>query len=408
MPERVLRQNPSINVGFLGNEVYGSMSRFLVDIGNGGSPLSSYPSLVWRDGDRFTLNRTQKEPVFTDVDYDLIDATISHSDHYRKAGLPEFRLYERLISKPVSDNRIAIDIAHGCIKFRGANACTFCTIDTHGMPTNAVATADLAWKAIERAVTAGYSTLFVSADELPLTFPNLMLEMAKTKPAWWHGLEEKKRPVLLGFARADGLQRREVVAAMRSIGFRFLDVGIDAGDSLSLLAMNKPLNRAPTLADAEKLFEANVASIRNARDHGIFLVCGLVLGHIGMTPELLERNVTSVQKLLDEGKDVMAEFVAIALSPDPGSRDYLYLTNPELATQVAEQHGLNIADIETRQRISIRHQHDAINYATVRGSTILKLDYAAALMPDVTIKMLKDARNRVNNYAKKLGISPHV
>lgn len=57
----------------------------------------------------------------------------------------------------------------GCIKFNGDDACSFCSIQYGGMWKNELP-AEEAWLAIRLAWTAGYDYLYVTADELPLTF----------------------------------------------------------------------------------------------------------------------------------------------------------------------------------------------------------------------------------------------
>lgn len=80
-----------------------------------------------------------------------------------------------------------------------------------------------------------YDYLYVTADELPLTFARLMLDMAEFPPEWRQALLPDERPILVGYARADGMEKERVLKAMREIGFRILFVDVDAGVCANLL-----------------------------------------------------------------------------------------------------------------------------------------------------------------------------
>jgi hypothetical protein len=87
------------------------------------------------------------------------------------------------------------------------------------------------------------------------------------------------------------------------------------------------------------------------------------------------------------------------LSPEPGSRDFKYLTSPELAAIAAERLNLTLADAPLLQSVAKRW----------RGCDIVPpeesmRDYAAAFMPDLPFDRLIGARKELRAFAQGLGI----
>jgi hypothetical protein len=130
---------------------------------------------------------------------------------------------------------------------------------------------------------------------------------------------------------------------MRDIGFRILFVGVDAGVQQSLRALNKPLRNKDPIAAARKMYEANRRALANARKHGVAIKAGFVVGHAGMNETLLEENVTSYTEFLAAGRDVIISADIELLSPEPGSKDFRYLSRPDEADAIADSLGLRIS-----------------------------------------------------------------
>jgi radical SAM superfamily enzyme YgiQ (UPF0313 family) len=330
-----------VDFGFVGNEIVGSFRALIADLYRDQLRApAAYPGLAAWDGDRVAVTPQQPEPVFTGQRYELIDAVFPHSRYYarnfRARVGPRMR---ELMGADVSCG-VPVEFARGCIKFSRDDACTFCSIQYGGMWRNSLDSPHHAWDMLRRATQAGYDYLSVTADELPLTFGSLLRQMVATRPGWWTAAAEHERPLLAGYARADGLASPRHAAMLRDLNIRYLMVGLDAGTPLSLAALNKPL--AP-VADtdprqrAERMFEHNVAALRAAREEGLFLKAGFVVGHLGMTPELLKLNTEATCALIDNGKGAIASVDIEVLSPEPGSRDYTYLTSPALATAAAQR-----------------------------------------------------------------------
>jgi anaerobic magnesium-protoporphyrin IX monomethyl ester cyclase len=87
------------------------------------------------------------------------------------------------------------------------------------------------------------------------------------------------------------------------------------------------------------------------------------------------------------------------LSPEPGSLDYRYLTEPRAAAAASARLGLAIADDDVREGIARRHERlDIIDREEAMR------DHARALMPGLTLADLATARARVRAHCKTAGV----
>ncbi|MFE3221160.1 hypothetical protein [Streptomyces antimycoticus] len=339
------------------------------------------------------------EPLFTALRYDLVDAVFEHTAHYqdnfRSRVAPRFR---DLLGINLHAG-MPIEIARGCIKFRRNDACSFCSIQFGGMWKNNVEDPATAWHTVEQAYGNGYD---LTADELPLTFGALLRRMREGMSAWWTSLPEEERPVMVGYARADGLSYPRHAESLRRVGVRQLMVGLDAGSPLSLSAMNKPLSPikdANPAHRAERMFEHNVQAMQTARDQGLLLKVGFVIGHLGMTPELLADNLDSMRERLHLGKGAIASLDVEVLSPEPGSLDYRYLTDPDLAAAAAQRIGVSLPAQAERRSVAERWKSlDVIDREAAMS------DYVTVVMPGLTLDDLAAARAQIRDYGKFCGI----
>lgn len=398
MNDKILsRHRELIDCGFAGNEVYSSLSRYLIDRQKT-CAIDIYPGSVRWENDRIIRDPIIRESVNQIVDYGLIDRTLPHTDTYtqnfnRRLGQRIFELTGRRVTRGVP-----IEIGRGCIKFSGDDACSFCSIQYGGMWKNELP-AEHAWRVIHQACEAGYDYLYVTADELPLTFSRLLLDMAESPPPWWQSLQPEERPVLVGYARTDGMEKEHVLRAMRQIGFRILFVGVDAGAARSLMALNKPLRSKDPESAAGRMHQANLRALDNARQHGVAIKAGFVLGHLGMNEALLEENIATYADFLKTGHDVIISADIELLSPEPGSKDFHYLTHPDAAEAVSARLGLPISSGALRRRIAERYrQVDTFD----REEAID--DYIRAFMPGVSKARIAAARDRVRSECRQLGI----
>jgi anaerobic magnesium-protoporphyrin IX monomethyl ester cyclase len=397
------RQRDCIDFGFAGNEVVGPFRDLIADLSRDAlGPPSRYPGLIAWTPDGLTKTPQRPEPLYTALDYGLIDAVYPHTPQYQAnfaTGVAP-RLRE-LLGVDVG-NGVPAEVARGCIKFSRDDACTFCSIQYGGMWRNSVPDAERGWAVVEHAVRSGYDYLSLTADELPLTFGSLLREMLREAPRWWRDRPEAQRPVFAGYARADGMSSPRHAATLRELGIRYLMVGLDAGSPVSLAALNKPLSPArggdPGYR-AERMFQHNLDALDAARDEGIFLKAGFVVGHLGMTRQLLEENVQSICTLVDRGKEAIASSDIEVLSPEPGSFDYRYLTEPAFADAAAKRLGLTIADADVRARIAARWAgRDSLDREQAMA------DYVHAVMPELTLDDLARARERLREHCRSNGV----
>jgi hypothetical protein len=179
-------------------------------------------------------------------------------------------------------------------------------------------------------------------------------------------------------------------------------VGLDAGSPVSLSALNKPLSPArggDPAHRAERMFQHNLDALVQAREEGIYLKAGLVVGHLGMTRRLLDENIESICALIDGGKGAVISSDIEVLSPEPGSFDYRYLTEPGYAASAARRLGLEIAGEDVRAEIAARHAGlDTMDREQAMA------DYVSAVMPELTLADLATAREKLRDYCKNSGI----
>jgi radical SAM superfamily enzyme YgiQ (UPF0313 family) len=395
-------QQQLIDFGILGNEVVGSFGKLINQIVNGkGKVVGSYPGMVMREsGSKQILFQQQlPEQVFTQVDYKLIDEVYPHTEKYDRhfqASLPDHMKtwFDRVVSRG-----IAIEIARGCIKFQCDNACSFCSIQYGGMWKNSVPNAQTAWNLIDRARQAGYDYFYITADELGITFRELLLDMKNNMPDWIKNLPSGEQPILTGYSRSDGLIMGQNAELLHDLGFRLIMIGVDAGPKISLKAVNKHLTRENEDSSLDRLYEANLKAFDCAYDAGLKLRIGFVVGHIGMTRELLAENIEYFCGLIDNNPKVVAVADIEILSPEPGSKEYQHLIHPEIAFETARELGPAISDPKLRSEIAEKWKE-----RDIFDREQLMDDYVKAFMPDLSLQDLISARMKIRNYCRGHGI----
>ncbi|MFJ6769387.1 hypothetical protein ACIQOV_00150 [Kitasatospora sp. NPDC091257] len=402
LAEACMNASSSLDYGFVGNEVVGSFTD-LIGALRAGVPIdpAAFPGLVYRADGRVHTTAPRAEPVFSGYDYTLVDRAFLQTPLYtRQFGHRIAPRIHELLGRTVTAG-VPVDIGRGCVKFAADDACSFCSIHP-GLWRNQLGPAQ-AWTAIEAAWNAGYDYHYLTADELPLTFAQLLTGMAADAPAWWSALAEDERPLLVGYGRADGIADPRKTALLTSLGVRQIMIGMDAGAPLSLAAMNKPVGgqRRDVLAEAEKLYELNSTAITVARDHGMLIRAGFVVGHLGMTRGLLAENLERILALITEGgkHGVFSAVDVEVLSPQPGARDYTYLTTPDAARQAAAKLGLTVADDATLAAVSARWAHRDV----VMPEDAMR-DYTLAVMPEIGFDDLAQARATIRSHAKSCGV----
>ena len=388
-----------IDYGILGNEVVASLNQLINKIVNDEDGAeSSYPGLVERkmDGDEIYMHPQLPEPIFTEVDYSLIDEIYPHSAKYDRRFQASFPKRMKTWFGSSISRGVAVEIARGCIKFQGDNACSFCSIQYGGMWKNSVPDAEAAWSVINTARQSGYDYFYITADELGITFRNLLIEMKKNQPDWLKKLSPEERPILTGYSRSDGLILGQNAELLYDLGFRLIMVGVDAGPMISLKAVNKQLSQKNSEISLDRLYEANLKAFASAFNAGLRLRIGFVVGHIGMTKELLRQNVNYFCELISNNPDVVSIADIEVLSPEPGSKEFQYLTNPDLAFAMAKELGLSISDSKIRSEIAEKWKG-----RDVFDREVMIDDYVKAFMPDLTLTDLIAARMKMRDFCRE-------
>ena len=298
---------------------------------------------------------------------------------------------------------VPLEIARGCIKFARNDACSFCSIQYGAFWKNQVSNAELAWESMSLAVSNGYDYLYLTADELPLTFLPLLKQMAEDPPAWWSSISESQRPVVVGYARADGIADSRRAALLRTLGIRQVMIGIGCWCAHIARSYEQAVGGNKFLWESHKraarMFQQNIKALEVARHEDLLVRVGFVLGHLGMTSALLEENVRCMCEILHSGRDVISALDVEVLSPQPGSRDFSYLCDPALALTDAVRLGLEIVPGKERDRIANEFLgNDIVDREMAMES------YVRGLMPGVSMQLLADARNTVRSSARACGI----
>lgn len=393
-----------LDYAFVGNEVVRSFVGFITAL-SAGEPVRDrdFPGLAWLDGSDIRTCPQRPEPIHTEIDYSMIDRAFDHSSLYQvnfeSRIVPTFKkLTGRLVRAGMP-----IEIGRGCIKFARNDACSFCSIQYGGMWRNSVSDPDSAWRLVREAHGAGYDYLYLTADELPLTFGKLLRGMVASPPGWWADLPEVEKPVMVGYARADGLSDERHALNLRQLGVRQLMVGLDAGTATSLHAMRKPLApvRDPSSSfRAEKMFDHNVRALRSAKNNDLLLKVGFVIGHVGMDARLLRDNVDSMKALLDSESGSVSSLDVEVLSPEPGSLDFSMLLDPDLARSRA-------AELKLPMPSRAGHEARARKW---RGTDVIDReeamsDYIESVMPGLTFDDLAAARAEVREHGRRIGVT---
>ncbi len=329
---------------------------------------------------------------FPPYQFDLIDRHFPHMAAYRS----NFRngvaaaVFDRLGIHV--NSAVPIHIAQGCLKFVAKDPCSFCSIYPGKDGKAHIQDAHAAWARIHMAHNAGFDYLYVTADELSQTFPQFLSTMAAARPKSSEGLFENGQALLVGYARADGLANRRVVRTLQNIGFRLLMVGFDAFDGAALTAFGKGM----TWEDGRQLARQRSA-LANCRDANLSVKAGIVVGYFGATEADIEFQVAAASRIFDEFADVIFSADVEILCPEPGSRDYLRLTNRQTALLDASRLGSDrLSDYLLRA--------PPVRGSSYEGRTSAISRYAAELMIGVSVEHLIDARQRIRGAAKRANI----
>ena len=404
--ETIMKKQSNINFGFFGNDVVEGFTNFVADIiVNRLASLDSYHGLVYRNKFGQIMRNLENPGEYSRlplVDYSLVDSLFSHNERY----LANQQKVDRFIrEKPLTGRGQVVDIGRGCIKFAGkrvngipVNTCDFCGI-VPGSKAILRQTADRAWTILKNAYDQGYNYFFVTADDLPLTMPGLLDGMAASIPDWFNDLPLSHRPKMFGYARAEGFstQRNTIDTMVNVLGFEHFYVGFDGLSQISLEAMNKQ----PTSNKHCDLTKLNAEAFQKIAEKGCFVTAGLVITHLGITVDIMEKNYQELEKFVSFYPSVFAALEFGPLCPIPGSRSFRYLIDPKFARTQAEKHGLsvNVSYLE-----SIRDKY--IEQDIFDGEQLI-IDFILGCCPQITIEYVKDYVKRIKKLAEKYSIAAY-
>jgi len=401
--ERVMLNQPCIDFGFYGNDVVMGFSHFVVDlVKKKDQCLQSYPGLVYRDSTGAIQKNSegmQEYLVLPLVDYSLADTVLPHTVRYLEGQGSNY-----VFMRSGHLKSTVIDIGRGCIKFAGErqeniplNACDFCGI-IPGKSTIASVQADKAWAIVENAYRQGYNYLYVTADELPLTFWPLLSRMASSIPEWYADIKPKQRPRFFGYARAEAfaLKPERIDSMISDLNFDHFFIGFDGLSEISLQVMNKqPVKRGS--AD-NVLMIHNMIAMNKVVSKGCLITAGVVLTHLGITPAIMEDNFQNLRSLVNQFPENFAALDFGPLCPIPGSHSFRYLHDPEFASQKAKQFGLRI-DRAYLESIAPKYL-----IADCLEMDELISDFVRGCCPDISLKLVHEYVAKTAELAKGHGI----
>jgi anaerobic magnesium-protoporphyrin IX monomethyl ester cyclase len=360
LANRIMLNQPVVDYGFYGNDVVEGFASFVSDyLTDRLSDLSLYHGLVYRRSDQVQqgvlpvlgdarqtgVHRNSENPTeygrLPLVDYSLMDSALPHREKYL-AGQQKvyFFMREGLLKSQV------IDIGRGCIKFAGervadipCNACDFCGI-IPGVKPITMQSAERAWQILKNAYDQGYNYFYITADELPLTMWAMLRRMADHQPEWYRDLRDKPR--MFGYARAEGFetQPEKIDTLVRVLGFNHFFIGFDGLSEISLKSMNKQSVNPRYLH--KDMVQQNLIALRSVVASDCLVTAGLVVTHLGITPDIMAENYALLQEVVDAHPTTFAALDFGPLCPIPGSQSFRYLTHPEVAEAKATELGLRV------------------------------------------------------------------
>lgn len=399
--ESVMKRQSNVCYGFYGNDVVEGFTDIVSDIIFGSMmPLSSYHGLVYR-GENGEIKRNPENPNEYNrlplVDYSLADTLFPHNEHYTRG---QQKTYSFMRGRGLKSQ--VVDIGRGCIKFAGhrvsdipVNACDFCGI----IPGNRVIlpqTADRAWAILKNAYDQGYNYFYITADELPLTLWGLLRGMTNSMPEWYKSLPVSQRPKMFGYARAEGFdtQPEKIDIIVDVLGFDHFFIGFDGLSKISLEVMNKQ----PFGNKSYDLMKLNMEALQKVVKKGCRITAGLVVTHLGITPEILEDNYRNLEEIVSRYPSTFAALDFGPLCPIPGSLTFRYLIDPKFARSRAEKFGLSV-DVSYLE--SIRHKY--LDQDLLDMDELVD-DFIHGCCPKITTKHVNDHLGRIRTLAKKHSI----
>ncbi|GAA2801330.1 hypothetical protein RMN57_08800 [Kitasatospora sp. CM 4170] len=401
--DRVMANQPVVDVGFHGNDVVEGFAEFMSDrLAGRLRPAMDYAGLVYRDPGG-TVHRNPENPAeyhrLPLVDYGLVDSFIPHEKHYLDGQQQVyFFMRDRELRSQV------VDIGRGCVKFAGErlegvplNACDFCGI-IPGVREIVAPEAERAWRILENVHNQGFNYFYITADELPLTLWRMLRAMAANPPEWFLALPEAERPKMFGYARAEAFATGpdRIDTLVNKLGLDHFFIGFDGLSDVSLRVMNKQPVGGRGRAHAP--MGHNLRALEGVIDRGGMITAGLVVTHLGITPEIMADNHEALTRIVEEHPRTFAALDFGPLCPIPGSQSYRYLTHPDYAEARAAEFGLEVDRAYLESRMDFYRTADELDMDEMIR------DFIAGCCPKVTQDLVDEYMSRMNALATKHGI----
>src|SRR5262249_20056744 len=154
----------------------------------------------------------------------------------------------------------------------------------------------------------GSNYFWVTADELPTTFWPLLREMARQRPAWYEDIPREDRPKILCYSRSDAFRQshaHRIDTLVDRLNVDLFWIGLEAFSPISLHALNKGYGRR--FKGAEDVMVHNLVACEEISRRGCRLGAGVIVTHLGITPEIMEKNYETLKQFIERHSRVFSE-----------------------------------------------------------------------------------------------------
>ena len=142
----------------------------------------------------------------------------------------------------------------------------------------------------------------------------------------------------------------------------------------------------------------NIEALQKVVKKGCLITAGLVVTHLGITPEILEDNYRNLEEIVSRYPSTFAALDFGPLCPIPGSQSFRYLIDPRFAKARAEKFSLSV-DVSYLE--SVKHKYLDQDLLDMDE---LVADFIHGCCPKITTKHVDDHLERIRTLANKYSI----
>jgi hypothetical protein len=219
--------------------------------------------------------------------------------------------------------------------------------------------------------------------------------MARCVPDWFNSIPPENRPKMFGYARAEAFERQpeKIDVLVDIFGFDHFFIGLDGLSDISLKVMNKQstIRRSGNFG----LMNANLDACRVVSNKGCLITAGIIVTHLGITPEIMEANFAQLEKIVSEHHRMFAALDFGPLCPIPGSQSFQYFVNPDYAQERARKYGLNV---DYNYLMTVRHKYMS---GDIFEHDDMIQDFLRGCCPDISNGVLNDYMGRIARLAEQ-------